>query len=82
MTTKFIGTKELRQNMAKIAERAQKEKSRIIVLKKNRPIFELRPLSDSESLTESFRRDIEGSRKQAKKGKVFSEQEVLKEFGV
>ena len=82
MVTKFVGTKELRQNMAKITKDAQEKNERIIVLRKNKPIFELRPLSKEDSLSESFIREIEEARKQAKDGEVYSQEEVLKEFGI
>lgn len=82
MTTRFIGVKELRQGMSKITKDAQRKNERIIVLRKNRPVFELRPLSDKDSSVESFRKDIEEAREQAKKGKVYSQEDVLKEFGL
>ena len=82
MATRFVGTKQLRQNMAKITKDALKKKERIIVLRKNQPIFELRPLSDEDSLIESFRKDIETAREQARKGKVYSQDEILRELGL
>jgi len=82
MTTKFIGTKELRQNMAKITKDAQKKNERIIVLRKNKPVFELRPLSDEAALSESFKHEIDSARTQVKKGQVYSQEDILKEFGV
>ena len=50
MATRFIGMKQLRQNMAKIAGEARKKNERLVVLRKNEPIFELRPLSRDSSL--------------------------------
>lgn len=82
MVTRFVGTKELRQNMSKITKDAQKKNERIIVLRKNEPIFELRPLSSQDSVSESFVREIELARKEAKDGKVYSQEEILKEFGL
>ena len=82
MNTRFVGTKQLRQNMATIAKEAQKRNERIIVLRKNQPIFELRPLSKEDSLVESFRRDIEESRAQAKRGEIYSQDEVLRGLGL
>jgi len=82
MTTKFVGTKELRQNMAKIAKDAQKNNQKIIVLRKNQPIFELRPLSDGNALVESFRREIEEARSDKKTGRVCSQKQMEKKFGL
>ena len=82
MVTRFVGTKQLRQDMAKITKEAQKNNERIIVMRKNQPIFELRPLSADESFIESFRQDIEMARKQAKKGEVHSQDDILRELGL
>jgi len=82
MITKFVGTKQLRQNMAKITRDAQKKNERIIVLRKNQPIFELRPLLAKEFFVESFRRDIEEAREDVKKGRVYSFEEVCSKLGV
>ncbi|HEC32748.1 MAG TPA: type II toxin-antitoxin system Phd/YefM family antitoxin [Candidatus Kaiserbacteria bacterium] len=82
MTTKFIGIKEFRQNMAKIANRVRKNNEKLIVLRKNKPVFELRPLSDEEVFKESFIRDVEEAKEQVKKKEVYSQEEILKEFGL
>ena len=82
MKTKFIGTKQLRQNMAKITKDAQKKNERIIVLRKNKPIFELKPLSEKDFFIESFAREIDLAKKQAKKGEVYSQKDILKELGL
>jgi len=82
MTTKFIGVKELRQNMAKISTQARKKNERLIVLRKNKPLFELRPLSGQESLIESFRRDIEEARQDIRVGNVYTAAEAQKILGL
>lgn len=82
MTTRFIGVKDLRQSMAEITKDAQEKNERIIVLRKNRPIFELRPLSDEDSISESFRKDIEEAKADKKAGRVKSQAQVEKIFGL
>lgn len=82
MTTKFIGTKELRQNMAKISLRALKNNERLIVLRKNQPVFELRPLSGTDFLVESLRKDIVEARLDKKFGRVKTQAEVEKILGL
>ncbi len=82
MTTKFVGTKELRQSMAKITKEAQDKNQRIIVLRKNKPVFELRPLTDEDALLESFRKDIEEALLDKKKGRVKSQAQVEKMLGL
>ena len=82
MTTKFIGMKQLRQNMARVSLQAQKNNERVIVLRKNRPIFELRPLSSSDALRETFRLDIEAARKDVRTGRLHGQKEVEKILGL
>lgn len=82
MATRFVGIKELRQNMAKISKEAQKKNERLIILRKNRPIFELRPLTHSDALTETFRKDIEEARASAHAGNVYTHDEARKKLGL
>ncbi len=82
MVTRFVGIKELRQNMAKISAEAQKKHERVIVLRKNKPIFELKPLAHNDLLIETFRRDIEEARASAHAGNVYTHDEVRKTLGL
>ena len=68
--------------MAKIARNAQKKNERIIVLRKNQPIFELRPLSSEDSFAESFYKDIAEAREDVKRGRVYSQAQIEKRFGL
>jgi len=74
--------KQLRQNMAKISDQAHKNNVRLVVLRKNEPIFELRPLSGSDSLAESFRRDIEEARADIRAMRVYSQKDIKKKLGL
>ncbi len=76
MTTKFIGLKELRQNMAEVSREATRMKQHVIVLKKNVPIFELRPLTDEAIALWTFERELEAARTSARKEKTYSTKEV------
>ncbi len=82
MTTRVIGTKEFRKNMAKIATASIKNNDRLIVLRKNKPIFELRPLDKTSALTESFRLEIDEARKDLKSGDIYSQEEVERKIGL
>jgi len=82
MITRFIGMKQLRQNMATVVKRAHKKNERLVVLRKNQPLFELRPLSSSEMFVESFRKDIEEARREARTGHTRSQKEVEKALGM
>ncbi len=82
MTTRFVGIKELRQHMAKISSRAHKKKERIVVLRKNKPVFELRPLTDEAGLLESLIRDIEEARADVKSRRLHSQAGIEKMLGL
>ena len=82
MKTRFIRTKELRQNMAEITKYAEEKRERLIAMRKNKPIFELRPLSTSDALVESFRRDIEEAKDNIKSKDIYTQTEVEKILGL
>ncbi|MEK7532518.1 MAG: hypothetical protein AAB579_02865 [Patescibacteria group bacterium] len=82
MTTRFVGLKELRQNMARITNAALKKKERLIVLRKNEPLFELRPLSKKDVILERFLLSIREAEEDVKAGRVYSQEEIEKMFGL
>jgi hypothetical protein len=82
MTTTFVGIKELRKNMSKITTQASKRRQRVIVLRKNAPLFELRPLSKEDMALWSFDHDIKKAQKSARAGKAHSTKEVRKMLGL
>ncbi|MBI3626629.1 hypothetical protein HY224_01120 [Candidatus Uhrbacteria bacterium] len=82
MTTRFIGIKELRQNMAQISLTALKNHQRVIVLRKNKPVFELRPLAGHEQALENLVLEIQKAQGQAKKGQLYTPQQVRKNLGL
>lgn len=82
MTTRFIGLKELRQNMAKVTEEASRKRQRVIVLKKNAPLFELKPLIGEELALAEFDRSIEAARQSVRKGKTYSTAQIRDLLGL
>lgn len=82
MTTRFIGLRELRQNMASVTKDASRKRQRVIVLKKNMPLFELRPLSADEIALASFDRDINHAREQARNGDTYAMKDVRDMLGL
>jgi len=48
MTTKFIGTKELRQNLFSISKEVGAGKAQYIVMNKNKPMFTMSPFKEDE----------------------------------
>jgi antitoxin (DNA-binding transcriptional repressor) of toxin-antitoxin stability system len=82
MVTRFVGVKEFRQNISKIVQQARKKNERLILLKKNEPLAELRPLSKKDAVLEKLVHDVAEARKQVKRGEVYSLQEVMEHFGI
>ncbi|MBM5789740.1 hypothetical protein FJZ23_01470 [Candidatus Parcubacteria bacterium] len=82
MTTRFIGVKTFRQQMAKVAAQARKKNERLILLKKNEPIFELRPLSKKDAVLEKLRHEIDEAEHDVKAGRVYSIEEIEKRLGL
>lgn len=48
MTTKFIGTKELRQNLFSISKEVGKGRTAYVVMNKNKPVFTMRPFLEED----------------------------------
>lgn len=84
MTTRFVGLKEFRANIAKITQDAIKRHQTVIILKKNRPICELTPLvGDEEGIYRpEFVRGILEAERQIKKGQVYTSAQVRKYLGL
>lgn len=82
MTTKFIGIKEFRQNISKIAKNSKKNNQRLIVLNRNTPIFEVNPLSDADQTLESLAMGIQQGLADAKAGRVYTQAQVESMLGL
>ncbi|MDO8435650.1 MAG: hypothetical protein Q7S89_03165 [bacterium] len=76
MTTRFVGIKEFRQNMAKISEEAHRKKQRLIILRKNQLLFELRPVKDAP--LEQLLLDVEEAKEDVRKGRTYTADAVGK----
>ena len=82
MNVQFIGIKEFRQNMAAICAAAVKKGQQLIIMRKNKPLFELRPLKPSQEGYAEFLRGVQESREDVKKGRSYSLKEVEKLLGM
>ncbi len=82
MVTKFIGVREFRQNLSGLYKKAQKNKIRYVVLNKNRPIFEVKPLDAKEAGLETLMDSIRRAEEDVKAGRVYSWEQVKKELGL
>ena len=79
MTTKTIGIKEFRSKIKEFAQKARKGDVRYVVMNHNTPLFELKPFAENEGLEAIFS-DIIKAKDEAKSGKIYSEEDILKEF--
>lgn len=82
MMTSFIGLKELRQTLTAVANTAHKRKHRYIVMRKNKPVFELRPLSAKEATFEALARGLEEAEEDVQTGRVHTPEEVEQMLGL
>lgn len=82
MTTKFIGLKEFRQNLAGFTKEAKAKNIRFIILKKNVPVLEVRGLDEKDFTLEKLAVEVKEARNQVKTGKTYSQKQIMKEFGL
>lgn len=82
MTTKFLGMKDFRQNMSQYTSQANKKKIKFIILRKNIPVLEITPINEKEYAYTKLSKELEESEKQIKDGKFYTQEEVMKEFGL
>ena len=82
MNTRFIGVKEFRQNMAMLANKARSNGERLVVLRKNEPIFEVRPFKKGEDVLTKLLQELHQAENESEKGKVYTENEMFKKLMV
>lgn len=82
MTTKFIGVREFRQNISDLYKTAQKKQFRYIVLNKNKPVFEVRPLSEKDSSLECLLAATREARADFKSGHTHSLESLEQKLGI
>lgn len=82
MATKFIGFKEFRMNLTKITKEATTKGVRYIVLNKNAPVLEVKGIKEKDVTLEKLVDEVSEAREQIKKGKVYTEEEIMNEFGL
>jgi len=61
---------------------ARKENIRYIVMYHSKPILEVNPVNDDELSIEHFAEEIKTARKQVKNKEVYSQDKIMKEFGM
>ena len=79
---RFIGLKDLRQNLSKITRRALKKNEHLIVMRKNVPIFTMDPITKKQDLSQRLLKDIAEAEADVAAGRVLTQAQVEKELGL
>ncbi len=82
MITKLIGLKQFRQNLAYYTKEAKTGNIRFIILKKNVPVLEVKALDEKNFAIEKLADEVNEARKQVKRGEVYTQHQIMKEFGL
>ncbi len=82
MNTKIIGLKEFRQNLSAYTKQVQSKKMRLIVLNKNIPLIEVKPVEEKEFILENLREEVAEARAEVKRGEVYTLDEIEKMLGL
>ncbi len=80
MITRFIGMKEFRNTLSVTLKKAKKNNITYVVLRKNIPVCEVRPLDEKKFAMQKFVQEIDEALEQVKQGKVYSQDEIMQEF--
>lgn len=78
----MVGVKEFRQNMSQISQQALKNNQKLIILRKNEPIFELKPINKKEDFLNKLIIDVNESIEDLKNSRVYSQKEMKNFFGI
>jgi PHD/YefM family antitoxin component YafN of YafNO toxin-antitoxin module len=82
MTTKLIGLKEFRLNLSAYAKEIESGNLRLIVLNKNKPVLEVNPIEIEDFTLEELRKDVARARKDYKKDKYYTIDELKERLGL
>lgn len=81
MTIKFIGMREFRNHLAKYTKKAKKG-VRYVVLRKNVPVLEVKPIDEKQFAMERLSAEIEEAERDYREGRFYSHEEVVKMLGL
>lgn len=79
MNTTFVGIKEFRQDISGYAKKARNAKTRFVVVNRNKPLFEVTPFEEDETLGSLFNA-IRAAKEDVRKGRVYTQDQILAEF--
>ncbi len=80
MTTRTIGVKEFRQNMAKLYKKGRKGKVFFLVMNHQKPVMRVEMLDEDHMILEKFLPQIERGLADYKKGKFYTADQIGKEI--
>ena len=60
----------------------KKKNIRFIILKKNIPVLEVKAIDEKEFAFEKLATEIQEARKEVKQGKVYTQEQIMNEFGL
>lgn len=75
-STRIVGVREFRTNMAKICTEARKKKQRVVLVKNNIPMWEMYPADEEGILTDEVMKSIDKSLKEVRAGKFYTQEQV------
>ncbi len=79
MNTTFVGVKEFRQNLSGYAAKARRNKTRLVVVNRAKPLFTVTPFAEDATLDSLFA-DILAAEEDIAKKRVRTQEEILAEF--
>jgi len=82
MTTRFIGIREYRRNLSKLIEEARKKNIHFVVMRHSKIVAHVTPPTEKEMILEELVRDVAEAREQARRGEVYTEEEIAKKYGI
>ena len=68
--------------MAKVTKRAFLKNERLVVMRKNQPMFEITPISVDDIAQITFAKEIEKAEKDVREGKFYTQEQVEKMLGI
>lgn len=80
--TQFVGLKEFRQGISTFVRKAAKLNTRYIVLKRNKPVGEFRPLTNKDQIIAQLEVDVAEARAAYKRGDYYTTEEVKHILGL
>jgi antitoxin (DNA-binding transcriptional repressor) of toxin-antitoxin stability system len=82
MTTQFIGIKEFRQNISKLASQARRGTKRFILTRNSEPVFEVRPIPKAGATLEALAKRLKEAEADIKEGNYYTQAQIEKMIGL